>query len=50
MQTNIIYLIYLGHIDFFIEARMKKLELFNEFIGIIMCHGYLLLINIVSDR
>ena len=50
MQTNILYMIYVGHIKFFTERKSKKLEVFNEFIGIIMCYSYLMFVNIVNDR
>ena len=50
MQSNILYLIYVGHIPFFTEKRTQNLEIFNEFIGIIMCYSYLMFVNIVSDQ
>ena len=50
MQTNILYMIYVGHITFFTEKKTQWLEVFNEFIGIIMCYSYLMFVNIVNDR
>ena len=50
MQTSILYMVYVGHVPYFREIRTKRLEIFNEFIGIVMCYSYLLFANIVSDR
>ena len=50
MQCNILYLIYIGHLNFYCEPKTKHLEVYNEFTGIVMCYSYLLLCNLVSSR
>ena len=50
LQMNILYLIYVGHIEFYQTKRQKRIEIFNESMNITMCYSYLLLCNLVTDK
>ena len=49
LQMNILYMIFLGHMNFFIKKAFKYTEMFNEVVHITMCYSFLLLVNIVAE-
>ena len=47
---NVFYLIYVGHIDFYLSKQSKIIETFNESMNLTMCYSYLLLVNLVTEK
>ena len=50
LQMNILFLVYVGHINFYQTKRQKHIEMSNECINIVMCFGFLMLCNVVTDK
>ena len=42
-----LYIIYIGHVEFYMSIGSKILEIFNESVFVLIQYGFLLLHNIV---
>ena len=45
-----LYIIYIGHVEFYMSIGSKILEIFNESVFVLIQYGFLLLHNIVWDE
>ena len=50
IQMNLFYVIYVGLMESYATKLQKGMELTCEFLLVIICYFYLLLVNIVTDK
>lgn len=48
VQLNIFYIIFIGHMDFYIDKRSRAIELCNEILLVIVSYHFLLCYHIVT--